>query len=99
MPIRVEVTIKDTMAFWQDELGTWVFDPDGRAPTRSYVYAVPEAWVGDGALTSDGVARVHAHLYGADWKNGNGDGSCYMVLDTKSRVLPAADLREGKQLG
>ena len=66
----VPVTIKDTMAFWNDELGTHLFNPNGYTPTNTYVYAVPDAWVAAGALTTDGLENVCKHLYGATWRSG-----------------------------
>jgi hypothetical protein len=45
MATRIEVTIKDTMAFWNDDLGTYHFDPKGYTPTITRVYEVPGEWV------------------------------------------------------
>jgi len=99
MATRVEVTIKDTMAFWNDELGTHLFNPDGYTPTNTYVYAVPDAWVAAGTLTADGLENVCKYLYGATWRSGNDDGSMYIVLASSSRVLDASDPRDAKPIG
>lgn len=96
MAVRVEVTIKDTMAFWDDYLGTYTFNPDGYAPTNVWVFEVPDAWVSGGALTDAGLEGVCCYLYGATWRQGNGDGSRYVVLESRSRRLPAGDPRPAK---
>lgn len=99
MTARIEVTIKDTMAFWDDYLSAYTFDPNGYAPTNTYVYLVPDDWLSGGTLEPDALERVYAHLYGATWRQGNGDGSRYQVLETRARVLPADDPREARPLG
>jgi hypothetical protein len=87
------------MAFWNDELGTHLFNPNGYTPTNTYVYAVPDAWIENATLSADGFEKVYAHLYGATWRSGNDDGSRYIVLDASARVLPATDTREAKPIG
>lgn len=96
---RIEVTIKDTMAFWNDALEAYVYNPDGYAPTNSYVFSVPDDWMDRDSLTTAGLERVYAHLYGETWRSGNGDGSQYTVLDTQVRRLEADDAREATVLG
>jgi hypothetical protein len=94
MPTRVEIQIKDTMAFWREGIETFTYDPNGYAPTNTYVYSVPDAWIENGALSHEGLERVYQNLYGPNWRLGNGDGSQYVVLESRSRVLPADDTRK-----
>jgi len=99
MATRIELTHKDTMAFWNDDFGAFLHDPNGYSPTNTFLYEVPDAWVANGTLTPDGFERVHAHLYGATWKSGNGDGSQYVVLDSKAKVVAADDPRTFTAIG
>lgn len=104
MATRVEVTIVDTMAFWNDEVG-FLHDPNGRTQTSTYVFTVPETWVGvplvgPRQLTHDGFERVCAYVYGGpNWRSGNGDGSAYVVRKSNSRILPDDDPRKATRLG
>jgi hypothetical protein len=98
MPIRIEVTIKDTMAFWNNALETHTFNPNGYCPTNTYVFEVPDAWIADGVLTAAGLERVFVHLYGPSWRVGNEDGSKYIVLESSSRVLAPDDTRAAKPI-
>ncbi len=95
---RVEVTIKDTMGFWNEEVGTHVFNPHGYTPVNTYVYEVPDSWVQGGELTPEGLERVFATIYGPRWRIGNADGSAYIVLEHASRVLDSSDPRPAKTI-
>ena len=96
--MKVEVTIKDTMSFWDNHIETFVSNPSSPAATNTYVFDVADAWVADGALTEAGIEHVCTYLYGETWKLGNGDGSRYVVLEQRSRVLGADDARDAKQI-
>jgi len=96
MATRVELIIMDTMAFWDDYLGVHTFNPNGYTPTNTWVYEVPDEWIVNGQLTSDGQERIFEHLYGKTWRGANDDGSKYVVLECRSRVLPPNDPRPGK---
>jgi hypothetical protein len=96
--MKVEVTIKDTMSFWDNDIETFVLNPNAPAATNTYVFDVADALVANGALTEAGIEHVCAYLYGASWKLGNGDGSRYVVLEQRSRVLAADDARDAKPI-
>jgi len=99
MSIRVEVTIKDTMAFWNDHIESHVFNPNGYCPTNVWVYEVPDDWVSGSELNETGLEGVCAHLYGPTWRAGNDDGSKYVVLEATSRNVPEGDGRPAKVIG
>jgi hypothetical protein len=99
MATRIEVTHKDTMAFWNDDLGAFLHDPNGHASASTFLYEVPDAWVAGGTLTPDAFERIYAHLYGATWKSGNGDGSQYVVLESTAKVVGAGDPRTFVPIG
>jgi len=93
MATRIELTHTDTMAFWNDDVGAFLHNPDGYSPTSTFLYEVPDDWIAGGTLTPEGLERIHAHLYGPTWKNGNGDGSQYVVLKSTAKIISASDPR------
>jgi hypothetical protein len=83
--VQVAVTITDTMSFWDHQVETYVFYRE-LATTRTQTYDVPASWVAAGQLTADGLERVLRHMYGASFREGNADGSRYMVLEARSAI-------------
>ncbi|MBS2030935.1 MAG: hypothetical protein JST54_23730 [Deltaproteobacteria bacterium] len=98
MAVRVAVTIQDTMAFWNDDLGAFLHDPNGYSPTNTFLYEVPDAWVANGTLTPDGFENVFKYLYGPAWRGGNGDGSQYVVLRKEAATVADDDPRTFKPI-
>jgi len=96
MATRIALTIQDTMSFWNDELGSFLFDPNGYAPTNTFLYEVPDAWIANGTLTTEGFERIFQYLYGPGWLAGNGDGSKYQVLKREVAIVAPDDPRTFK---
>lgn len=46
-----------------------------------------EMWLKGAALQEDKLEQLYRQLYGADWRNGNEDGSQYVVLSVGTRLL------------
>lgn len=83
---HLKVTITDTMAFWDDFIGDYVFNPKG-AKTYTTWYRVPEDWLLEDALMSERRERLLEFMYGETWRSGNGDGSKYQVLNIEQHKL------------
>ena len=98
MGTRIVAKHKDAMAFWNDDLGTYLHDPSA-AHDVTFLYEVPDAWLADGAFTPDGLRCFHDHIYGPTWRAGNGDGSMYVPLSTQVEVVGADDPRSFKRVG
>jgi WD40 repeat protein len=66
--------------------------------TMLFFCEVPEAWLAQGVLVPERenaiLEQIFELLYGKGWREGNADGSCYVVLDTKLTVLDAAGVAE-----
>jgi hypothetical protein len=89
----LRVTITDTLSFWDDYLGDYVFNPEN-AKTFTNWYRLPDDWLPAGALAAERREQILGHLYGADWWQGNGDGSKYVVLKIDEHVLSDAQRAE-----
>ena len=82
MTRRIKLTIKDTLAFYNDGLGDYTFNPDN-AQTSVYWFALPEsAFDGDDIRPECHEPLLQA-IYGPDWRQGNGDDSKYIVLHVR----------------
>ena len=92
---KIRVVIKDAMAFWSDDFGSFVSN-DSSATEHTTVLEVPAAWIAGDALVDGKLEAIYAHLYGASWRQGNDDGSRYEVLGCRVDVLPAGDPTEAK---
>jgi hypothetical protein len=92
---KIRVVIKDAMAFWSDDFGSFVSN-DSSATEHTTVLEVPAAWIAGDALVDGKLEAIYAHLYGASWRQGNDDGSRYEVLDCRVDVLPPGDPTEAK---
>lgn len=55
----------------------------------------PAHWLENGQLTQAAKDAVLAKLYGPDWKNGNSDGSRYVVLSFGCRPMSATEEASG----
>jgi hypothetical protein len=89
MTRRIKLTIKDTLAFYDDALGDYTFNPDN-AQTAVYWFALPDsAFDGDGLCPECQEPLLQA-IYGPTWRNGNGDDSKYVVLHVQPN-LPTPD--------
>lgn len=95
---KIRVVIKDAMAFWNDDFGSFVFD-ESAASEHTTVLEVPAAWIAGEALVEGKLEAIYEHLYGESWRQGNDDGSRYEVLACKVDVLPPGDATEAKRVG
>lgn len=78
--IKVKVTIKDTLAFYNNYVEDYTFNPDNSL-VGEYFYDVPAEWWTGSNLTEYAVEEILKRIYGDNWRSGNGDGSKYQVLD------------------
>ncbi|MFV2019823.1 hypothetical protein [Micromonospora sp. LOL_023] len=76
--------ITDTLGVWVE--GAHAFDPIARI-TRTFWYRLPAEWVVDGAIPVQRREMLVDRLYGPDWRNGNPDGSRYIILGMQEKVL------------
>lgn len=86
----VRLTITDTLGFWDDYLGDYLFNPTN-SQTFTNWYRVPDEWLENGRLVPDRREHLLAHLYGANWRLGNEDGSKYVVLTIDEQELSDAE--------
>ena len=82
----LRLTITDTLSFWDDYLGDYLFNP-ANSKTFTLWYRLPDKWLEQGALVSDRREDLLAHLYGSNWRLGNDDGSKYVVLTINEHEL------------
>jgi hypothetical protein len=83
---RVRLRITDTMGFWNDDLGTHMFDPDDSA-TKDWWFRLPGGWLEHGALPAEKLESIYAYIYGPTWRTGYDDGGRYVILSTDVHVL------------
>lgn len=86
----LRLTLTDTLGFWDDYLGDYLFDP-ANAKTLTYWYRVPDAWLENGVLASEQREHLLEHLYGDNWRLGNEDGSKYIILTIDEHELSDAE--------
>ncbi len=79
MQKRIKLTIKDTLAFYNDYIGDYTFN-ENNVQTNDYFVKVPLDWLENGQLISGALNSFYDFLYGATWRMGNEDGSRYMPL-------------------
>lgn len=82
----LRLTITDTMGFWDDYLSDYIFDPTN-SKTFTNWYRVPDEWLQDGTLIPERREQLFKHLYGSEWRRGNGDGSKYVILKIEEHEL------------
>jgi len=79
----VRVSFQDGLAF-----------PSGQvAPSshRCVVYCrMPANWLANGQMSGSALEAIYEMLYGSDWRNGNSDGSRYVVRDARCELLDTA---------
>ena len=61
-------------------------------PLTIYILTDPH-WTADGDLLAPQKERLLQSMYGADWRNGNSDGSAYLVLKYASSALSADEAK------
>ncbi|HRH45132.1 MAG TPA: hypothetical protein PKY82_26070 [Pyrinomonadaceae bacterium] len=79
MQKRVKLTIDDTLSFYDDYIGDYIFN-ENNVRTNNYFVKVPLEWLENGQLTVYGLERFYEYLYGTTWRMGNDDGSRYLPL-------------------
>jgi hypothetical protein len=87
----LRITITDTLGFWDDYLETYVFNAE---QGKSYTgwYRLPDEWITNGELKPDRREAVYRYWYGETWRQGNGDGSQYVVLAIDEHELNADEV-------
>lgn len=93
METRVKLTIGDTLAFYDDYVGDYVFN-ESNVKTYDYFFKVPSEFLTGEHLSENGIDRILEFLYGENWQAGNEDGSRFMILQTKSQLLSDANADE-----
>jgi hypothetical protein len=78
-----------------DMLGVLVEDVHAFSPlvkvTRTFWYRLPESWASGARLVPRRREQLLDRLYGAGWREGQTDGSRYMILELQERVLDAGE--------
>jgi hypothetical protein len=82
----LELRLTDTLSFWDDYLEDYVFNPENKKDFVTW-YRLPDDWVTDNPLQGDKLEALLKHIYGENWRLGNGDGSRYQPLDIKVNIL------------
>ncbi len=90
MSAYLRLTVTDTLGVWVD--GNHAFSPMAKV-TRTCWYRVPSDWVVGGALAPGRRDRLVDALYGPGWRDGNPDGSRYVLLDVDEKVLTEREAR------
>lgn len=82
--VYLRLTITDTLGVLVD--GSHAVNPLARV-TRTFWYRLPTDWVCGNRLLPERLELLLDLLYGAGWREGNGDGSRYVILETREQVL------------
>lgn len=90
MSAYLRLTVTDTLGVWVD--GNHAFSPLAKV-TRTCWYRVPSDWVVGGALAPGRRDRLVDALYGPGWREGNPDGSRYVLLEVDEKVLTEREVR------
>ncbi|HQU85142.1 MAG TPA: hypothetical protein PKY59_18525 [Pyrinomonadaceae bacterium] len=93
MDKRVKLTINDTLAFYDDYVGDYVFN-ESNVQTYDYFFKVPSEFLAGEHLNENSINLILKFLYGENWQSGNEDGSRFMILQTKSQLLSDANADE-----
>ncbi|GLH95929.1 hypothetical protein [Phytohabitans aurantiacus] len=80
----LRLTITDTLGVWID--GNHAVNPLAKV-TRTFWYRLPGDWVSGDALVAGRLDRLVDAIYGQDWREGNPDGSRYVILGIQEKVL------------
>ena len=82
----LRMTITDTLGFWDDDVGSHVFNPSNGMTFTSW-FRVPDNWLSGGEISAERRETLLRHLYGDTWRSGNEDGSLSVVLASDLHVL------------
>src|SRR5580693_6276991 len=91
--VYLRITFTDTMGFYDEFLGDYVSNP-ANSKTFTDWYRVPDDWLHEDALPPERREALLRHMYGESWRQGNGDGSKYVVLKMEEHTLTAAEIAE-----
>jgi hypothetical protein len=92
----LQLTVTDTLAVWAD--GSHAVNPSAKV-VRTAWYRLPDHWVIDDVLAPGRCDRLVDNLYGPDWRRGHPDGSRFVLLDLRVRVLSPEEARTRPWLG
>ena len=85
----IRLTIEDTLAFYNPAIGDYTWRRD-RTATSDWYYTIPAGWLAeDGQLPAARLEALLCGLYGPRWRQGNADGSRYVVVQSAVTVLDA----------
>jgi hypothetical protein len=82
----LKLTISDALAFLDDELGVYAFNP-ANTQTHTYWFSVPPTWFEKGQVAPVHREKLFEHIYGKAWRLGNGDGSLYQIVAVQEQLL------------
>lgn len=88
--VTLEVTLTDNLGIRRGPNGAWT--PMGAPHVSSWFIRVPQKFLRANKLTPAAEDYFYASLYGPTWKQGNDDGSRYMPVEAKVRVLTAKEI-------
>lgn len=91
MSAYLRLTITDTLGVWIN--GHHAVNPQALV-TRTFWYRLPACWVEGGALAPGRLDRLLDALYEPGWRDGNPDGSRYVILSVQQRVLSAREVSD-----
>ena len=81
------LTLEDALAFYRPAVEDYTFNPAATLTNRWH-YAIPADWLAaDGTLPPARLEVLLCHLYGPSWRQGNDDGSRYVVVRADIAVL------------
>ncbi|MFY1636075.1 hypothetical protein ACN27F_22830 [Solwaraspora sp. WMMB335] len=86
--VYFQLRITDTLGVWVK--GAHAFNPLARV-TRTFWYRLPAEWMVEGALPQERREMLVDRLYGPGWRDGNPDGSRYIILGVQEKVLSARE--------
>jgi hypothetical protein len=89
----LRTTITDTMSFWDNYIENFVFNPENSSTYTNY-WLVPDEWIVDDSIKSDGREKLLEYMYGAMWRSGNDDGSRYQILKMEEHILDTAEIAQ-----
>jgi hypothetical protein len=90
MSAYLRLTVTDTLGVWVD--GNHAFNPLAKV-TRTCWCRVPSDWIVGGSLASGRRDRLVDALYGPGWREGNPDGSRFVLLEVDEKVLTEREVR------
>jgi hypothetical protein len=82
----LKLTITDTMGFWDNYIESYTFNPENSSTFTNW-FNLPDEWWQGRTLAPEREESIFRHIYGDNWRMGNGDGSQYVVLKTEEHRL------------